>query len=384
MRIIHVEDYFDPTAAYQINELLIKSKNYNDEIILISTIDLSPFNKKYDSNQDEVFEIKFNIKIIRLKNFIKIGSRLIYFGLFKVIENLNPDVLFLHGIADFKDLLLFSKKRKYLVFRDSHMSEVASHNIFRNIFYFLYKFFFSYIINHSNKYNLIFALGFEEYDYLKKLGISDRKIRFLVHGYNKDFFSFNQKERDIIRKEFELNDDNIFILYTGKFNFFKRPDLILDIVNNTPIDSIRKKIFLLFIGSKNETYMKFFNNKLSNFKFLNFKVMDSIQFHLLHKFYSAADICIFPKETTLSSIHAQVCGCSVIMEKQKSNIERVFNKETLFSISDFNDATKVLVDIIVSKSYLKDKNLPLPKEILNREYDNIYKNLLEHIFSKDL
>jgi hypothetical protein len=24
MRIIHVEDYFDPTAAYQINELLIK------------------------------------------------------------------------------------------------------------------------------------------------------------------------------------------------------------------------------------------------------------------------------------------------------------------------------------------------------------------------
>ena len=32
MKIIHVEDYFDPTAGYQINELLYASKNFGDDV----------------------------------------------------------------------------------------------------------------------------------------------------------------------------------------------------------------------------------------------------------------------------------------------------------------------------------------------------------------
>jgi len=52
---------------------------------------------------------------------------------------------------------------------------------------------FSHIINSSNKYAKVYALGNEEYEYLRALGIN-KKIDMLPHGYNKDFFSMIKKK----------------------------------------------------------------------------------------------------------------------------------------------------------------------------------------------
>ena len=52
LKIVHVEDYFDPTAGYQINELLNAGKNYKDEVYLITSYDMSPFHKKFNNDLD--------------------------------------------------------------------------------------------------------------------------------------------------------------------------------------------------------------------------------------------------------------------------------------------------------------------------------------------
>ena len=44
------------------------------------------------------------------------------------------------------------------------------------------------------------------------------------------------------------------------------------------------------------------------------------------------------KETTLSSIHAQVCGCRVLMENHKANRERALDERYLYQPEDLNDA----------------------------------------------
>ncbi|MDE4541338.1 hypothetical protein [Thermoanaerobacterium sp. R66] len=67
MNIVHIEDYFDPTAVYQINELLIASKEFNDNVFLITSTDMSPFHKMVDVNKDKEFEQKTGVKIYRLK-----------------------------------------------------------------------------------------------------------------------------------------------------------------------------------------------------------------------------------------------------------------------------------------------------------------------------
>ena len=81
----------------------------------------------------------------------------------------------------------------------------------------------------------------------------------------------------------------------------------------------------------------------------------------------------FSKETTLSSIHAQICGCQVIMENHKSNRERVINNENLFEIDNLEQASQILKKIIDNNEYKnRMEYIPFLKD---REYNNQVKKL---------
>lgn len=379
MKIVHVEDYFDPTAGYQVNELLRINQKIKDEVYIVTSNDMTPFHKNLDKRKDKIFEKNFNVKVIRLEGGLKISSRLFLKGLWKQIDDINPDLVFLHGIGDFKDLILFKKKKRYIIVRDCHMSWVASKNKFAKIYYKFFKIVFSRIINNSNKYKKIYALGCEEYEYLKAIGISDKKIDYLYHGYNDEVMYYDEKERERIRNLYKLRKDDIVISYIGKFNRYKRPDLIIDIINKLDLDELMiNKIKLLFIGSKEREFEVIFNKKLDMLeKKIDIIIEDSKPFNELKNYFSASDICIFPKETTLSSIHAQVCGCPVIMEEHDSNKERVIIQENLYKIDDINAATLILKRIIDDKGYEKIENLQRIKSLEVIEYKKQFKKILE-------
>jgi glycosyltransferase involved in cell wall biosynthesis len=370
LKIVHVEDYFDPSAGYQINELLYAGKDLKDEIYLVTSTDMTPFHKKVDISLDRKFERLTGVKIYRLKPVLKISTRLLLKDFSKTIKQINPDVVFMHGIGDFKDLQLWGKKPQYKVIRDCHMSWVASRNKFRYLYYFFFKYFFASIINRTNKYEVIFALGKEEYEYLKRLGIKDNKIDYLPHGYNNSIMHYDESERNDIRKRYKYGKEDIIISYIGKFDDFKRPDLILDIIDKFEKDYIDKKsLKLLFIGPKDYEYMKKFDKKLSNVKDKIDVVVDAAKpFSELRKYFSASDICIFPKGATLSSIHAQVCGCQVIMENHKSNRERVVNNDNLFEIDNLEQAARILRRIIDNEEFKNKQDQVLA--LKDREYHN--------------
>lgn len=370
MKILHIEDYFDPSAGYQINELLYASKDFNDEVFLITSNDMSPFHKQFDIVLDTEFENKTGVKIYRLDSIIKISSRLILKELKETIKLINPDVVFMHGICDFKDLQLLKKKSNYKIIRDCHMSWVASKNKFRHLFYFFFRLFFAPIINKTNKYDIIYALGDEEYEYLNKIGINDNKIGYLPHGFNDTLMYYDGNERELVRLQYGFKKNDVVISYIGKFDYTKMPDIILDIVNKFEKKYIDdRSLKLLFIGPKNQDYMNKFNKKLNDIKnIIQVIVDDSKPFSELRKYYSASDICIFPKETTLSSIHAQVCGCPVIMENHKSNRERVIDNNNLFESNDLVQANQILKRIIDNEEFKKSNYYN--STLLDRDYKN--------------
>ena len=383
MRIIHVKDNFHPNYGYQINEILNVQKSMNDEIIVISTKDMSYFHQEYNEVLDRKFEAETGIKIIRLDYLFKISSRLFYKDLFKVLDKLKPDIVYMHVLCDFKDFILYRKKRNYLIYRDCHMSWVASNRKMKKIFYKIYNLLFSSIINRSDKYEKIFALGVEEYQYLKKIGINDNKIDYLYHGYNKNIIYYDENERNSIREKYGFSKSDIVISYIGKFDKNKSPDLLIDIVNRLSENVLSKFcIKILFIGSKESEYMNLFNEKLKTLDNRVKVVIDNSKpFLELRKYFSASDICIYPKETTLSSIHAQVCGCPVIMEKHDSNKERVIIQENLFDIGDLDKASLILNKIILEGLYCKKINLKRKKSLEFREYNKQIKKL-RNVFEK--
>ncbi len=380
---VHVEDVFDPEAGYQVNELLKFSNLLNMEVTLITSNYMGPLEKKPDPEKDKKFEETYGIKIIRLPVKTKMSGRIVMKRMWKTIDALKPKVVYLHGIADFKDLVLYRKKKKYLILRDCHMSWVASKNKLAKLFYKFFKWFFAGKINKTNKYLTVFALGEEEKEYLQKIGIAEDKITMLPHGYNETSMFYSSESRSQTREKFGFQDEDVVITYTGKFNDSKRPDLIFDIVSRLPQEFIDEhQIRLLFVGSKNPEYFKFFQKKKAEL-LVNVLVVvsDFVPFENLRYIYSGSDICIFPKETTLSSIHAQVCGCPVIMENHKSNQERVVDNNHLYNTDDFDGAAKIIKDIIYNKEYIKsDKYL---KKLENREYKNQIKLIKQVITAGD-
>ncbi len=369
--IVHVQDRFDGTMGYQINELLLQNKKNNDEVHLITTKNMDYFKKEYNYEDDILFEKEANIIIHRIDYRFKAGNRFWIKNLFKYIDQLNPDLVFIHGIADFKDLVLYQRRKKYVIVRDSHMSWVASKKRFNKLFYWFYKVFFSKKINKGNKYKIVYALGVEEKEYLLKLGIKEDKIEMLPHGYSKETMFFSKIERDYFRNKYNIKDDVKVISYIGRFDYNKRPDIILDILERSKIE--KEKIVLFFMGYKDNKYIKYFNDKLKKFNDFKIIVKNGTPFNELYKYYSFSDICVFPKETTLSSIHAQVCGCEVIMEKHVSNMERVVNHQNLFKLDDLDEASTILKTLVEKPNDLrKDKYV---EKLSNREYSNQMKKI---------
>ncbi len=369
MRIVHVEDCFDPTAGYQVNDLVEAARGTGDEIFIITSNDMTPFHKSVDLEEDLEFTSRTGAQIIRLPVLASVSSRRVLSGLWGNIRFIDPDLVFLHGIGDFKDLHLLAPADKWVTVRDCHMSKVASVNPLNELYAFLFRHTFARAINATQRYAKVFALGDEEHETLRHLGISERKIERLPHGYNASMVSYDDLGRRAIRQAYGIDDSDTLISYIGKFDGWKRPDLLFDILEQASLEQTPGEVRLLFLGPKEPGYMERFSERLARSPWRTKVVIDdSKAFYLLKKYFSASDICIFPRQTSLSAVHAQVCGAEVIMENHAANRERVVRQENLFAEGDLAHAASILERLVregVSGS--RDRYV---EKLRAREYQN--------------
>ncbi|MGL5779365.1 glycosyltransferase [Cetobacterium sp.] len=370
MKIVYIEDCFNPTALYQINEIL-KQPHGKFEKVLITSDDMKPFHKEYSKNEDFKFSQKYGVKIIRLPViFSKSGRRWIK-GLYKEIEKESADIVYMHGIADFKDIINIFKPKKNILFRDCHMSWSATTQKYANLFYYICKNFIFKPLNFLEKYDRIYSLGIEEREYLDAIGIKKEKIEDFIHGYNKDDYYFSLKEREKFRKENQISKDEIIIGYIGKLDDTKKPHInlkILKLMEDKYLEENRIKF--LFLGPQDSKYMSEKFNKKYDEIINKHKpiILEGRRASDLREVYNGVDICLWPKQTTLSSIHAQACQSTVIMENETSNKERVIENKNLYEISNLEEAVIKIKDIIDNKKYLKEKNEWYLEKIKDREY----------------
>jgi glycosyltransferase involved in cell wall biosynthesis len=243
-----------------------------------------------------------------------------------MIKKIKPDIIFVHGIEylSFIRLMIiqyFSTMKPYKIFTDTHsLPQFTEGSVFRKVFYSIFKLL---IIPYINKAKIIAFYTAEEN---KKLLIDFYKVSpcnvrpFLIGADLKAFF-FKQDSRLKIRKELKIKDDDTLFIYTGRLCKQKGPHLLIQAVRQIK-NAEDKGIVLLFIGSQEKKYFNdVFKQHLSN----NFKVilLESISSDILHEYYSAADIAVFPLESTLSSLECQACKLPVIMEDNPTNVHRL-------------------------------------------------------------
>lgn len=341
MRIVQIEDFFHPNAGYQVN-ILSKyfSKAGHDVTIVTAELEKLPeyltgfFGKNNIEQDDANYEKNYGVKIIRIPVKKYISGRVVYSRkIFKTVDSLKPDILYVHGNDTLIAIqyLMKLRKLKYPIITDSHMLEIASQNRFSRYFRFFYK----HIVTPQIVKNKISVIRTQLDDYVQKcLGIPLEICPCITFGSDTMLFHQDELVRAKFRKELGISEEDFVVVYAGKLDEAKGGQLMAEAIVKR-ITNLRNTIFIIIgntIGEFGQEVEETF--KKSENLVLRFPSQNYVD---LPQYYQMADIAIFARQCSLSFYDVQACGLPVVTENNNINVERCSNGNGLCFISGDKD-----------------------------------------------
>ncbi|MFW9938371.1 MAG: glycosyltransferase family 4 protein [Candidatus Thorarchaeota archaeon] len=197
---------------------------------------------------------------------------------------------------------------------------------------------------------------------IRKLGVKEDHIHFIPHGVNTEIFKpVNSSE---IKKKYALEDYDV-ILYVGRIAKGKGIDKLIKALNL--IINQKKKVKLMIIGG-DAGFLPTIKKLIQKFNLHNNVIFTGyVPKEGLAKFYSAADIVVYPSRQEIFGlvlVEAGACAKPVIGSDIMGPSEIIVNGETGFT-SDFQDIKK-LSDLIIELLSNKDLMHQMGKNGLER------------------
>lgn len=226
-------------------------------------------------------------------------------------------------------------------------------------------------------------------DYVKKCivkaypSIVENTI-FVVHNFvNSEQFKRNEISGELIRSEFGINNKEKVVLYSGRIIESKGVEVLL----NALIKLNMKDVHLVVVGSSwyGEREKNSFELKLEKLASeMKTKVIFTgfIPHQEMNKYYSAADVCVFPSiapETAgLVQIESMDCGCMTIISNSGGMPEYMSKNGIIINLnSDFEkNLFKALSDLLsTGRNNLKIKGKCLRKHAKKFSQENSFNEL---------
>jgi glycosyltransferase involved in cell wall biosynthesis len=376
MKIVHLVNYFNVGRGYQ-EYFLAKEQIKNGHQVSIITSNrlsyamISVFSKNEQKEKQRIIESGVSneegITVYRLPILFEIFPRVYLRKLKKTLAEIEPDVVHCHSISTIIAFQVACLKKKYRLIYDDHMIFCSQKkNIIAKLFYFLLKNIF--IKKILAKGDAFIAVSSETKLFMhKEYGIPLSKINIIELGADKELFRFDQKSREEVRSNLNIGKNDIVVIYAGKITPEKGPLIILESL----IDLIKeKKICILIVGNGEEEYV----NKIKSFVKKNY-IQNKIFWHdyvknlELYKFFSAADIAVWPKEAAVSMIEAASCGLPIIISNSIPGIKnRISNNNGLaYKEGDLSDLRNC-VKLLVKDPSLRIKMGMKGRELIEREF----------------
>lgn len=393
LRVLHIEDRFHPSMGYQIN-FFAKYHAPEIDFHILTSDSLSIWQGLSEDicidKLDKQFEQKYAVKIHRLKT--KWGetqkSNLWLKGLIKKINEINPDVIYVHVIESYSAIRIilnsYLRRKKIRIFTDTH---TLYNQFIQNIGFKLHLAFLKTVIRKIivKKNIRVFATTIENQKILSNnYGIPIKNIDFLPIGTDSNQFFFSESDRLIERQNLNISPKDVVLLYTGKINERKEPHLILKAVEKIA-SKIKCNLHIIFIGPKIEPYFNLnfqldFFNKIDH---IRIQFINQVENSYLYRYYSMADFAVFPKENTLSALDAQACRLPVIMEADSTNNKRLEKGGLVYKKDNINDLGSKISYLTANEKLRSKLSLEGQQFILeNYEYKRIIKKFEDLITAK--
>jgi glycosyltransferase involved in cell wall biosynthesis len=340
------------------------------------------------------FDAKYGYEIQRLPS-LSYKSKVLPFRLKKNVALFKPDVLVILGVAKIFPMALFNKdffgKMKIIsVYGDakeyldrgsfSQKAKTFLHEIgYSAIKHPLYRKAITYgdkLILNIPETNQLF------HDFLNvkdKVAFDSKKV-MLNLGYDPDEYFFNKEDRNVIRKELNVDANEIVIITSTRINKRKNIEQIIELISK--LNSKGKNVSYVIVGFLNDAYEKEvksfigkqpFPNKFKCFPFLNSKE--------IRKLYCASDIGIWLK-AAISIQEAMGTGLPIILEN-KPSVNHLINEGTngwFFNNDNFESTINKVVDDLSNTALDRDNLAIQNSKVLS--YDTIAQKILDTVISK--
>ena len=329
MRIIHVIDYFQPKLGYQETFLAKMQSEMKNDVYVLTSDRYDPFlfqgntAKKIlgERIKGSGFFMEEGIKTIRLKTYFETSYTIWLAGLENGILELNPDIVYVHGISSISAIRIGNLKSKHFGFKLIYDDHATLDNS-KSKLYPLFRFLFSGLIKTAG--DAFVGILPDTRDFMnKKYGIPYEDIHIIPLGADEDLFKFDEAARREMRHMFLLSDDDIAFIYTGKIISLRRLDLLIDAITFIKQNELIKIIILGDGPSKyvNDLRKQIKLKDLEN-KFVWHPAVPNDQ---LPKYYSAADVAVWPFGASASILEAMSCGLPIILSEKSMVTELVRN-----------------------------------------------------------
>jgi glycosyltransferase involved in cell wall biosynthesis len=212
-----------------------------------------------------------------------------------------------------------------------------------------------------------------------KVAFDSKKV-MLNLGYDPDEYFFNEEDRNVIRKELNVDSNEIVIITSTRINKRKNIEQIIELISK--LNSKGKNVSYVIVGFLNDDYEKEVKSFISKQPFPNkFKCFPFLNSKEIRKLYCASDIGIWLK-AAISIQEAMGTGLPIILEN-KPSVNHLINEGTngwFFNKDNFESTINKVVDDLFNTT-LDRENLAIQNSKC-LSYDMIAQKILDTVISK--
>jgi len=358
MKIVHITNFFHPLIGYQEIFLAKEQVKEGHDVNVITSDRYDPILYSQNSVENILGKrikatglfVEEGIKVWRLKILFEVPHGIWMRGLENKIQELEPDVVIVHGIVNFSAIRIAMLKKKLNNFKliyDDHMTFGASRSKMK-ILYPIFKWTFAKLI-YSAADALVGVSQTSKIFMNKRYGFPLEDIENISLGADDVLFRFNNISRQEIRNHLGINESDVIFIYAGKIIPIKGPHILVDAAIKLMGKYNTLKVFI--VGNGPQTYIKKMKQDIKADKLeAKFIWHDAVTNKELYKFYSASDVAVWPREASLSMMEAMACNLPIIISNDSEVQERVeYNNGLTYNKNNPSDLAQQMKELLNPK-----------------------------------
>ncbi|MCX5727498.1 MAG: glycosyltransferase family 4 protein [Nitrospirae bacterium] len=368
MKIIHVEDYYQPQLGYQEPFLAREHSRLGHDVHVITSDRYYPF-PSYESTaapllgsrrvgvgvRQEADGVSVHRLPVRFEGWHRIWLK----GLLHEVEDIRPDVVFAHGVESITALRLagwkLTKKPTCKLIYDCHTLEIQRRSRLSPLFGVAYKRLLKYPILRAG--DGFVAVSSTTKEYMEtRYGLPSNRIQVIQLGGDTDAFRRNPSCGAQTRSRLGIAPDEVVFIYVGKVIPEKGVHLLAAAARQLVKECPHEKVRVLVVGGGPSAYRARIEAVLQAAGIGEAFVWTGLVPNAeLPQYYSAANVGVWPCEVTITQWEAMACELPIIVGDNPAAAERVaWNNGLAYSEGDAEDLCRAMKTLLADESLRRE------------------------------